>query len=387
MTEQIPVPVDPWIDDDFAPLDTRKDKSDLMHALVDLADEEPEFAPTAEEVVAADGPKIVVPPAPEILVTDKPEVIDYPDGSRVTIEKTPKGLKATLDPGNGKSLEVFYGKTESELLRQLLPAKLNATKIINKQNKELKTVRIADESRAVPAPPVSKALTADEVFEIKTQLASNPDLAMETWFQKKTGLSLAQLSSFVQNGQNAANKLNAETEAKEFLLDNPTYYKTDNNFYELVGYIARVKGDKDAKALLVDEKLEALMEHLSKIGVFTKENLSEAFDELSEAGELETAPRRQRREVPAPTEEIVEPPAIPAAPATVQEVPATDERIVRTVRRSRAAFGLRGTDTTVPAIEPSSKAPSDEELDSLSDAEISDLMNQTKRLRAQSARR
>src|SRR5882757_9395777 len=68
---------------------------------------------------------------------DDPIVIQNPDGSSISIEKSSKGWKGSVDIGTG-STQVYYGKTKNELLTNVLTAQANATKKIREQNRQIK---------------------------------------------------------------------------------------------------------------------------------------------------------------------------------------------------------------------------------------------------------
>lgn len=309
----------------------------------------------------------VSPPEPQ-----GPEIIDLDDGGSITLDKEKGQWKATLDPGNGANPEIFWGKNKDGLVVNVLKAKLNATKKIRELNKQVKLNGTPARQVAPPPPPAArnKELTADELFEIQTQMQSNPDLAIESWFQKKYGQTFDNLIQLANRGSAADANLRTEAISREFLSRNPDYYPDNKNIELILKWLGKFKlGNPNAT-----------MFELDSAGQWTVENLEEAFADLSDDGYLVKAPRTPK----APRE--VEPPP----PVAVQQEPAPaprpDERIVRTETRPRAALGIQRSDITPVAPPETPTAPSVEDLNNLSDDEISRLLGGVKRQRIQARR-
>lgn len=342
--------VDPWFAENMA------------EELSKIAEANPELAPTPEEIAAADGevapvipeptPEPTPAPIPEPSLSPTPEVIDIGDGATITKERQSDGtLKAVLDSGKGAGKEIFYGKTESELMTNVLVGKLNATRKINSQKQELEEIRKKIPVDA-PAPRVRK-LSADENFELKTKLTSDPDAAFEMWFEKKTGKSLEAFVTESEAARLEARTIREGWEAKQFVDENENY----------------VISDKNSKALT-----SWLGEHKKEI---TTANLWEAFEELSKAGLLDMP-----QPAPAPTPTVMPEPTVPAPTVTAQP----NERIVREERRSRAGLGIRTAETTDAPAPTTERPPSDEGLRNLLPAELEKLVQDTLRLAASSRR-
>lgn len=373
---------DPWLaDDDFTGLDTRT-REEVTASLNKVIEEHPELAPTAEEVEAADGvvestdaPSLV----PEIITNipaNQPEVIELQDGSIITIERTATEIKATLDPQTGAGVEVFHARNDAELNKQLLIAKLNATKKINRQEKQ---IRLGTQP-PVPVTPTEspiRELTADEIFQYKTLQTSDPIKALDFYFEKRTGKTIAQIATDSERGANADDEVYSDTQAKSFRAQRPEYFTTDENYYRLLATIA--KKAPELKGLVVTGDFENLISSLIKKRLFNAENLCEAYDELSEAGLLDLAPETQPA-APAPV------PTPVVQPATITATPQS-ERIVRSVRRPRASLGIPQSATTVVAPAGSERGPSAEELDDLPFSEIENLIKGVRRVRAGQAPR
>lgn len=377
-------------DDGFNNLDLRPEPEQFLDELSTLADENPDLAPTAEEVEAADGPP--APPAPVAAVEpvvppepEGPQVHQYEDGTIVSIEHTSKGWEATLDAGTGGPAEVFRGRTKDDMFLELARGKANATRKIREQNRK--------EKLRVPPPPVApvssnqpRVLSADDIFQIKTQLQSDPNLAMETWFQKRTGLSidqLHQLAAKAERGQAAAEELDIDAVGKAFVAAHPDYQPDDENLRAIIQWLGKYKLNPQQDLSTIDPGIA--MNAVYTGGAWTPSNLDEAFDDLSASGlltlKLEDEP--EPAVVSAPVS--VAPPPPPAPPPAAPAVP--NSRIASVRRRASAALGVRPSAISpAPPSEPE-RAPSDEELNNMTDAQIAELFSGVRRLKLSSARR
>ena len=362
--------IDPFLDDQFAPLAPADDDASFLSELNKLAEEDPEFRPKSEDeepsVPAIVEPKVEAPAADE---PDGPEILTLEDGSELSIFRPNKSRKkdanlwlAILDPKDGSNTEVFKGATQQEMYQRIAVAKLNATKQIRKLNKQMKlggapVTQVAPQN-AAPSPK-ARSLTADEKFEIQTALSADPDVAMETWFQKKFGLSPEQLVEMLNkssdDGKQARVTLEVESVAKAFLASTPSYHPVEHNYIAMLRYLAKNKlGKPTADPRNVDE-LNRIVFSLYDGGVYTVDNLTEAFEELTEAGLLEHAPA-PKVETPAPAQ----------APSAA---PPAKPRIEEKVRRPRAGLGLHSSDTS-GVLDGDVTPPSAEEFDSMSDEEV-----------------
>ncbi len=329
-------------------------------------------APSEEEIPPAPEPVApVVEPEPE-----GPEVIDLGDGATVIRTKEKGQWKAVLDPGTGANPETFWGKTKDELLSNVLTAKLNATRKIRELNKK---VKLTASTPARPAPvsaPVAsvRALTADETFEIKAQLESDPALALDNLFQKRTGLTVQQLVDLAQKGAQANMNLETEAISREFLSRNPEYYpdSENKNFQSLIKWLAKFKLGKTA----TDANAGDIFTELWQTGNYTADNLEEAFQDLTDDGML-VKPRLPRTSSPVEVNQQPVPQPAPAAPTP---------RIVKTETRPRAALGIRPSDVSATPPPSTPSAPTDEDLDNLSDAEIKALLGSVRRQRVAARR-
>ena len=336
----------------------------------------PEIIPTPEPPVRA--------PEPE---PDTPEVLDLEDGTRLTLEKEKGQWKGTIAGGAGRP-QVFWGKTKNELILNTLKAQANATKKIREQNTKLKLEGSvpAQQPVAPPPNPENRELTADEIFEIKTQLDSNPALALDNLFQKQTGLTVRELVSLVKNtkqdaleGKQANIELRADSVNRAFRAANPDFYPDAGfkNFELMLKWMAKFKLNKIVK----DNNVDPVFIELVATGNYTVENLEEAFTDLSDDGLLIQAPQQN-----LPSTAVTPPPVVVQQQEPVQPAPRPDSRIVRQETRPRAAMGLRTSDVTPVATPVEPKAPSADDLDNMSDDEHTRLWNAIRRARALSRR-
>ena len=254
----------------------------------------------------ADGPKPIVewgtPGAPDPIEdaeetpaeesTPEPLVLNYDDGSSITIEQpelTGRGWRATADSGTGKPPEVFYGKTKDELLQNVLVGKMNATRKIN----ELKRKALLDapvnepQQYQEPTPAQPNRLSANDVFDIKAKLEENPDLAMESWFQKRTGKSLEELMAIIESSQIKADNAQAASEdatIAQILIDwrDTTDYVTDDrNRDAVIAWLLKFKARVSPSRFSIESGLS----YLYQGGHLTNENLDAAWEDLKEEGQ------------------------------------------------------------------------------------------------------
>lgn len=378
--------VDPWL------LDASGQPDEFTHVDFQLRPEDAidpddrgldQFSGLDPEIVGPPAPSdepdpvvAVIPPPPE--PEPETEVHELEDGTQLTLEKDKGQWKGSVIGPTGNP-QVYWGKNKNELIVNILKAQANATKKIREQNLKLK---FGEGTTPKPVAPVQTApsvreLTADEVVEVKLQLESNPALAFENWFQKRTGKTMDELVNLAQQGSQAALELQAESVSKEFTSRNPEYYGDPEwkNFSAIVKWVAKYKFGHPAN----DTNIQQRFNELVTSGNWTVNNLEEAFTDLSSDNLLIKAPKAPKVETPQPT-----PVAVLPEPAPAPRPPS--ERIVRVETRPRAALGLRSSDVTPAALPETPKAPSAEDLESLSDTQIKQLLGGVQRLRAQSRR-
>lgn len=366
---------DPWLDGDqqFGTVDftRRPGDEDLVEELHEEHAAQVEASAPVETVATEE-----VPPAAPAPPTDAPTVIEA-NGAKVTIEKTKKGWKGTAEV-EGLTPEIFYGATKDELYQSIAISKAHATgkirELMRKQKLGIGQLdTLAPQPIAVPSPS-NRELTADDLFEIKTTLATDPGKAFDLYFQRRFGLTAEQLVGLVSRGASAAQELDAESVSRAFLAAAPGFYACPSNYESLVAWMSR----SYLRRNLAPGATDATMTELANAGYWTVANLTRAYNELSQDGLLETAPRE-----PEVTEAA--PPAIPAVPS--QPAP-TEQRIAgNVVRRPRAGLGLRATTETIAAPpRVTERPPSAEGFDDLSDEEVNALLAGVRREKIRSLR-
>lgn len=342
-----------------------------------ITDGDPVLAPHQglEPTVIQTQPVEPPPPPPD----DEPEVLDLEDGTQLELKKD-KGWWVGSVVGQIGSPQVYKGATKNKLILEVLKAQANATKKIREQNTKLKlgTAQAPRPQAPVIPAPQNNTLTADEVFEIQTQLQSNPALALDNLFQKQTGLTVKQLVDLAQEGRQANIELKADSANRAFLAANPDYYPDADykNIGTMIQWLAKFKLGKIANEANASE----IFNELVTTGNYTAETLEEAFEDLSNDGFLITAPRQ------APPVQVAPPPPVVVQQEPVQPAPRPDSRIVRQETRPRAATGIRTSDITPVAPPATPQAPSADDLENMTDEEHTRLWNAMRRERALSRR-
>jgi hypothetical protein len=361
-----------WIDDQFAPLDTRTGTfADLITEIGNEPENATEFAPepVATEPVVTE----------EVIQSEYPQVIEI-DGGQIVIDQTKKGLKATLD--SGVRTEVFYGKDKDQLLSNVLKGKAHATRAIH----DLTQRSTVDANHDDPNPPgktrlESRQLTADDMLAIKTKMQSDPSAALDEWFQKKTGMSAEALVQLAQEGQEANLDLYMESVATRFRTERPNYYNSNENMVTLTAALYKAKFNRSlprnqAGNTLVDYAIK----QMARAGFWTVENLTAYFDDLLQGGLLDTVEEDEDEVEETP---VVEKPAAVAAPAAA---PAPDPRIAARRSQPRASFGISERAATVPAAA-TEQGPSDDDLNNLSDEQVAAAFAAVRRLKMGTSQR
>jgi hypothetical protein len=221
--------------------------------------------------------------------------------------------------------------------------------------------------------PDGHVLTADEIFQIKAELTTNPDSAMSKWFAARTGMSIEELVRLAKVGKAASDELSAEAVSKAFLNSHEDYIPYETNFKAIVTWLAKYK----LQQALGGRDPSEMVEILFNSGKWTVENLSAAYDDLKSDGLLDLKVETpDEPEDPAPAA-----PEPPTAPEPVTEPAPPTGRIVREIRRPRAGLGIRQSTTTAGPSTETSRPPSAEELDSLSDDAIEQLLRGVRQTR------
>jgi hypothetical protein len=356
---------DSFADDLFAPLDLRPGAT--------FADELGEIANEEQPPVLPDTQFAPAPPAPVPTAPPQPEVIQYDDGSTLSVEKTNKGWRASLDSGVGNP-ENFYGKTKEEMWTNVASAKMHATRKINELNRKVKLSVRPQVTAEQPQQPMAqaRALTSDEVAEVAQQLKSDPSLAFDTYFQKRTGMPIDQLVNLANDGRLARQELEAEAVAQAFKARHPEYQVVEANYQAMLGWLAKYKLGRT----FTDANQQEIITTLYNRGLWNVNNLDEAYEDLTQDGflELDLAPLDE-------DETEVDAPAVPQ-PAP----PAPNPRIANVRVGQRAGLGIRQREATPTRQPDATRPPSDEEFDRMSDAEIAAQFAAVRRYASQTRR-
>lgn len=358
--------VDPWLDPEFPNVDfTQHTSQDLADGIIEVDENmHPEIVQNTTQPEETPTPEPEPTPAPVAVVEEEPESFDLPDGGSGTIEKTKKGWRVAIDIGAG-GIQNFYGKTKNEAMINMAVAQANATKKIRDLNRKVK-LSVSETNQPTQTQPQSaRQLSDDDIFDLKTKFASNPDQAIEEWAKKKYGRTFGDIVRGTESGVRAARDLEIEGANREFLGRCPTWYADPNyeNYKTLVAYLAKEKLGR----ALTEHNRDEILNELCVRGQYTAENLEEAFTDLNDSGLLLRAP--QTREIPEP---------LPAPQQTTAPAQ-TNERIVRTETRPRAGLGIRNSEIT-PSVAPQAKKPlTAEDMENMSDEEIEKLIAIEKR--------
>lgn len=345
---------DPWLDDEFSTLDTRTGPQHFAAELAEIANNDPNtFPPPVDPALAP------VPPEPA-KVYAQPETVQLDNGATITYTEDERGWHAELNPGKNRPIEVFHAHSPLELAKQLAVGKVNASIKINQQEAKLKTtVRTVDTPTTAPAKQTTSTITADQIFEIKTLFQSDPVAAFNKMCQYTTGVDWTTFVNWAKAGK----------EMQEQNQQQQTLKQIGDKFRKLV---PAYHNSADNNTRMTDKLAEKGLE-------FNVENLIEVYQELSESGLLDVAPK-------APAVAAITAPPAPAAP-----VPDPAARIERPVGRPLATpgkFGLPANSSVRPPAPPDpSRVPTVEEMDNLPDADINQLFTDIRRFKAQTARR
>lgn len=381
---------DPWLDD-FTHTLQQETAEERAASLQSIADEEafstpaglsPEVVRTSPEETEQPGQAyeefeeepVASPAQPAVAEPAEPNVTTFEDGSTFTVTRGKKGWEGILDTGiPGAKTENFYGVTQAEMYQKLAYAKVHATRKIREQNRIIKLGK----PTVVPAPlaPVAqtkRALTAEELFDLRTKFEANPEEALAELVKKRTGVDIDTLVQKAQDGEAARIEMILGDVATAFTTKNPGYHGSPSNFWTMVAYISK----QNLNQTLTDENRNELLSQLVRTNQWTVENLEDAFEDLTESGLLELKPATPSKPAepaqPAPT-------ASPAAAVSVTPAPPISEREVRRTRQPRAGFGIREREST-PATPPAAAQPLPvTDFDNLTDTQLSELLDGVRR--------
>jgi hypothetical protein len=243
-------------------------------------------------------------------------------------------FRREIDLGDGSGKQVFEADTPEELIDKLTKAQENATRKIRQLNRQVKaTARKPQQPAAQPKQP--RVLSADEQFQLATEIQTNPLAAFDKLFEATTGFKPDEFRAHMGEFEQIKAERDAQVAVQGFLNDHATdYFPTPRNYQAIQNFL-------DSNGLPL-----------------TSENLEYAFDELTTSGLLEQRPAapqpapsaQSRIEKPAPEPKPVNTGLSDRSgqPAEAQpaSVPTADEiwnlpmeqardRIVRTLHQAR----------------------------------------------------
>jgi hypothetical protein len=188
----------------------------------------------------------------------------------------------TIDLGDGAGVQVFEGATLEELVDKLAKAQENATRKIREQAAAIKA-----QPAPLPVVETEKPLTPEEQWLLQQRMLADPTSVINEYVQKEVQKIESAREQAAREEREAIAA--GDAAAKAWVAANPDYYASDKN------------GNKIKKFLEIN-------------GLdISPENLTVAFNDLSESGLLEARPAEATNaktddELAAPvTRRIVEP--------------------------------------------------------------------------------
>lgn len=187
----------------------------------------------------------------------------------------------TIDLGDGAGVQVFEGKTMEELVDNLAKAQEHATRKIREQAAAIK-------AQPAPLPVVEqeKPLTPEQQWLLQQRMLADPTSVINEYVQKEVQKIETARETAVREEREAIAA--ADAAAKAWVDTTPDYYASEKN------------GNKIKKFLEIN-------------GLdISPENLTAAFNDLSESGLLEARPAEATKAKPddelavQPTKRIVE---------------------------------------------------------------------------------
>jgi len=292
-------------------------------------------------------------PVPVVAPTqdDTAEVLELAGGGTLSIEKTSKGWKATLDSDEPNiPTENFYGDNLKKLAANLAKGKLEASKAIRRLKKE----KMLGGEEAQPRTPVAprqtasvNVLSADDVYAIKNKLTSDDPAqvaeAFDEWVLKRFKMNPEQFAEALNSAPEAkriveaqAVKADIEEVNTEFIQRNPDYLEyvnTDDdevnktNMRHLIGRVSKIYLNKKITKSTAPTTVDGVIYELFTKGHWTVENLESAKEELVENGLFERPTSPVRTPQPQPQQVATPPASVPSEPAAPRIAPAPGQQV------------------------------------------------------------
>lgn len=209
----------------------------------------------------------------------------------------------TIDLGDGAGVQVFEGASLEELVDKLAKAQENATRKIREQNAALKA-----QPAPLPAVETEKPLTPEQQWLLQQRMLSDPMSVINEYVQKEVQKVESAREQAAREEREAVAA--ADAVAKAWVDTNPDYYASEKN------------GNKIKKFL-----------EINGLGI-SPENLTAAFNDLSESGLLEARPAEAAKAEP---EETVAQPTRRIVETTVPPVATVRRKVVGSISTKRSA--------------------------------------------------
>ena len=298
-----------------------------------------------------------------------PEVRQGKRGGTVTLEKTSRGWRATIDPQiSNLAPENFYAPNKDELVFSICEAKMDSNKAIHKLKKE--KLLGGEDSSPAPVLPVKNVakistLSADDAWEIKNKLNSeNPAEGFDAWVKKRFGLDPEEFAEALKAAPEArkiaeAQKVKGDIDEvnAEFIGNNPDYaehYSSSDNAKVLVVRMAKAHLNRKLNKSTPQSTIDDTIFELYNKGFWTPENLETAKEELIDSGLLERS---------TPIRQVSEPnPPQPVAPTRGPSVPEAPRIAAKTGQPVGLGISAK---TSSAAVVPEDKPLADVDLQSM----------------------
>lgn len=178
-----------------------------------------------------------------------------------------------VDVPNGNRMERFYGKTRTEVTKNLAIAKQNANKALTERPAE----PTLQPDMKLPYDPVARKaprqLTPQEVMTINELAQTDPVRAYEMAFEAKTGYSFDMIARGIDGAEQTRHEVYAATCAQDFCNAHKDFYPIPGNMLLIENWL------KDRKLPVTRNNLEiAFREQRSKLTAAPVEAAVEPHD-------------------------------------------------------------------------------------------------------------
>lgn len=178
-----------------------------------------------------------------------------------------------VDVPNGNRMERFYGKTRTEVTKNLAVAKQNANKALTERPAE----SVLQPDMKLPYDPISRKaprqLTPQEVIYITELAQTDPVRAQEMAFEARTGYNFDGMARGIEAAESTRHEVYAATCAQDFCSAHRDFYPTAGNMLLIENWL------KDRKLPVTRNNLEiAFREQKAKLTAAPVESTVEPPD-------------------------------------------------------------------------------------------------------------